>query len=416
MKQKYKLYLKLNIISLVFIVSSFIFTTLAWFAYSGLSEVSTEIDVKAWYIELTKSGEKVSNNIVITLSEIYPGMNTIDEVVNIENLGDSHAQLKYEIVSARILDDPDHNYIIDGYTSSEYVEDILAHNFPFHVNMNLSKDYIFASNDSSTFEVSVSWPLDSGSYELDKLDSEWGTKAYKFQENEASLKKADKNYVVRPAIQIVISVTAEQYIENDDNSSDMDYNLGDTILFDVVNNKKCNELEGSCIKTTVIDKNNKIGDDFVTLLPNLYDIDTEGNRDNYENLYNPLVSSWNVLTRPLTVDDLLLVISNDITNSYLVGEKSSNIIIGRLLTEDRISNVVQKAIDLKGNFTFMNNKFNYLVSNNCFWTNTKYDDSNYFALKKYDDTISKIYPVSSDTVCRIVPVIIASKKESLKSE
>lgn len=416
MKQKYKLYLKLNIISLVFIVSSFIFTTLAWFAYSGLSEVSTEIDVKAWYIELTKSGEKVSNNIVITLSEIYPGMNTIDEVVNIENLGDSHAQLKYEIVSARILDDPEHNYIIDGYTSSEYVEDILAHNFPFHVNMNLSKDYIFASNDSSTFEVSVSWPLDSGSYELDKLDSKWGTKAYKFQENEASLKKADKNYVVRPAIQIVISVTAEQYIENDDNSSDMDYNLGDTILFDVVNNKKCNELEGSCIKTTVIDKNNKIGDDFVTLLPNLYDIEIEGNRDNYENLYNPLVSSWNVLTRPLTVDDLLLVISNDITNSYLVGEKSSNIIIGRLLTEDRISNVVQKAIDLKGNFTFMNNKFNYLVSNNCFWTNTKYDDSNYFALKKYDDTISKIYPVSSDTVCRIVPVIIASKKESLKSE
>lgn len=416
MKQKYKLYLKLNIISLVFIVSSFIFTTLAWFAYSGLSEVSTEIDVKAWYIELTKSGEKVSNNIVITLSEIYPGMNTIDEVVNIENLGDSHAQLKYEIVSARILDDPDHNYIIDGYTSSEYVEDILAHNFPFHVNMNLSKDYIFASNDSSTFEVSVSWPLDSGSYELDKLDSEWGTKAYKFQENEASLKKADKNYVVRPAIQIVISVTAEQYIENDDNSSDMDYNLGDTILFDVVNNKKCNELKGSCIKTTVIDKNNKIGDDFVTLLPNLYDIEIEGNRDNYENLYNPLVSSWNVQTRSLTVDDLLLVISNDITNSYLVGEKSSNIIIGRLLTEDRISNVVQKAIDLKGNFTFMNSKFNYLVSNNCFWTNTKYDDSNYFALKKYDDTISKIYPESSDTVCRIVPVIIASKKESLKSE
>ena len=28
--------------------------TLAWFAYSGLSTVETEIDVKAWYIEFTK--------------------------------------------------------------------------------------------------------------------------------------------------------------------------------------------------------------------------------------------------------------------------------------------------------------------------------------------------------------------------
>ena len=314
MKQKHKLYLKLNLISLFFIVSSFIFTTLAWFAYSGLSEVSTEVDVKAWYIELTKSGKKVSNDIVITLSDIYPGMDTINEVVNIENLGDSHAQLNYEIVSARILDNPDDNFVTDGYTSSEYVEDILAHNYPFHINMNLSKDYIFAKDDSSTFEVSVSWPLDSGSAEADKWDSEWGTKAYQFQKNEADLKKLDANYVVRPAIQIVISVTAEQYIDDSDDSSDMDYNLGDTVLFDVVNNKKCEELSGdstNCVKTTVIDKNSKIGDETVLLLPDLYDNYSKGTRADYDRIYNTIIDNWNVETRPLKTDDLLLVVSND---------------------------------------------------------------------------------------------------------
>ena len=54
MKNKKKLYLRLNLISLFFVVVSFISVTLAWFVYSGLSTVSTEVNVKAWYIELEK--------------------------------------------------------------------------------------------------------------------------------------------------------------------------------------------------------------------------------------------------------------------------------------------------------------------------------------------------------------------------
>ena len=104
MKARYKRYLKIYIVPIVFIATSFIFTTFAWFAYSGLKSVSTEIDVKAWYIELTKSGDVVTNNIVITLENVYPGMETVDELVNIENKGDSDAKLSYKIVSSRILD------------------------------------------------------------------------------------------------------------------------------------------------------------------------------------------------------------------------------------------------------------------------------------------------------------------------
>ena len=45
MNRKHKAYLKLNVMSLFFIAISSISVTLAWFAYSGLSKVTTEIDV-----------------------------------------------------------------------------------------------------------------------------------------------------------------------------------------------------------------------------------------------------------------------------------------------------------------------------------------------------------------------------------
>jgi len=69
MLDKYKRYAKINIISLFFIAVSFMSVTLAWFAYSGLTDVQTEIGVKAWYIKFDKVGQKMdSNNLVIICS------------------------------------------------------------------------------------------------------------------------------------------------------------------------------------------------------------------------------------------------------------------------------------------------------------------------------------------------------------
>ena len=304
MKERYKKYLKINIVPIIFITVSFIFTTFAWFSYSGLRKLSTEIDVKAWYIELTKSGDVVSNDIVITLNDVYPGMETVHEVVNIENKGDSDAQLSYKIVSARILDNTLDGNILEN---DNYLSDALAHEYPFHVNMDLSKNYILANNDSSTFEVSVSWPLDSGN---DNLDSVWGMNAYDFQKNENNKLTLDKTYKVRPAIQIVISITAEQYIEND-NSSDVRYNLGDNILYDVKLNHRCFNLSDTCINTTVIDINNKIGEENVTLLPSLYEDFGESTFNDYETKFELITTNWTAPRRPLIVDDLLYIIPRE---------------------------------------------------------------------------------------------------------
>lgn len=96
-KQRYKRYMRLNIMSLFFAAVSFISITLAWFAYSGLITGRTEVDVKAWYIEFRRNGKLETNNLTITVPEIYPGMTKMNETINIKNMGDSDASISYDI-------------------------------------------------------------------------------------------------------------------------------------------------------------------------------------------------------------------------------------------------------------------------------------------------------------------------------
>ena len=195
MKRKYKAYLKLNLLSLFCLGVSFISITLAWFAYSGLSTVSTEVDVKAWNIEFMKDSQVVTNEIVIDVNEIYPGMDPIDEKVSIHNLGASDAMLSYQVVSARVLS--------DELTEQEdgYLVDLLSHDLPFHINISLENRYVEAKSGVSNFSVSVSWPLDSLN---DELDSKWGNEAYDFQQQEQALQSTNPNYTPRKSLKIVI--------------------------------------------------------------------------------------------------------------------------------------------------------------------------------------------------------------------
>jgi hypothetical protein len=406
MEAKHKVYLKLNLMSLVFIVVSFISVTLAWFAYSGLADVKTEVGVKAWYIELNKDGKPVSNEIVISLSDIYPGMETSHEMINIKNLGDSDAQLKYSIESARVLGDLEDNFkVTEGGTESAYIEDVLSHKYPFHINMNMEKNYILSKQDDSDFEVSVSWPLDSGD---DAFDSLWGTKAYQFQKSEQGLQTTDPTHQIRPSIQVVIKITAEQYLEND-TTSDPKYNLGDVVLYDPVNNKGCSEIGSSCIATYVIDRNNTLGDKTVTLMPNPKNTYVTGGFSDYNTLLSNVTSNWTVASRGLTAGDIMNVVSADVMNTNLVKAGISNIIVGNLKYGDRMNIELAKASNLNAYYSYKNNKFTYLSTANCYWTSTEYNASLGYAAKKIDDDSSKVYGEPKEISCNIVPVIIADK-------
>ena len=398
MNRRRRIYVKLNLLSLFFIAVSLTSITLAWFAYSGIASVDTDIDVKAWYIEFQKDNTAVTNNIVISLSDIYPGMDTVSEKVDINNMGDSDAEISYKIESARILDED-----LVGLDPLA-LEDKLSHDYPFHLNINLSNNYATAKDGHSQIEVSVSWPLDSDN---DELDSEWGNKAFDFQKSENDKFNLDPNYQIRSSLKVVISVKAEQYM-NSNESPDLNYGLGQVVLYDVVNNKVCDTLSDSCIKTYVIDSNNKVGDKSLTLLPDLFGSYRSGTYDEYISLFNEIASEWKVNIRPLKVEDVLKIVSNDVTNSLLVRDGLSNDIIGHLKYNDRINTELNKAVSYNGYYTFMNSRFNYLMTSRCYWLNNEYNDGA-FALVKVDNNTSKIYKEDRSNSCNIVPVITVSK-------
>lgn len=417
MNRKNKALLKINVMSLFLIAISSISVTLAWFAYSGLSKISTEIDIKSWLIEFEKSDTSVSNNMVISLDNIYPGMDTMYESIKIKNKGDSNAKLSYSISSIRILDE---EIDIKSF-EQEYLKDKLSHEYPFNININLSDNFVLAKGEDSSIELSISWPLDSPNYIIDgeeidsnKVDSDWGNLAYQFELEEERKYKNDNSYQKKPAIKINISAKAEQIIGNDE-ESDTNYPLGKLVLYDVLNNVKCYSVGGSCIRTHVIDINNKVGDSTVSLLPDLFNSYSSGDYLQYDDLLSSTISGWNVTVREFEISDVLNIISKDIKNSLIVRDKYSNAIIGYLNSDDRIDNIINNTILYNGYYSFLNSQFPYLVTNKCFWFKKEYNSTMGFALTKIDEDVSKIYgkekTLNDDDLnkCSVVPVIIASK-------
>lgn len=400
MDKKYKRYLKLNIMSLFFTGVSFISITLAWFAYSGLATVDTVINVKAWQIEFKKGENKQDSLINVTLNDVSPGMQVKSEVININNLGDDDAAIDYEIKSARIFDN------VITASSQEELEDILSHNYPFKINMSLSDRHANAHDGTGEFTVSVSWPLDSGD---DKSDSDWGKKAYDFNKAEIDKQKADNTYQIRPSISIAISLKAEQYLSSADNA-DPEFKLGTIVLYDYKNNVKCTAVSTTCIKSYVIDTNNKIGDTKVTLLPDLYNTYSEPVvYEKYSTAYNTVTSGWTVIKEGLKVEHILPIISRDVINSVMMRPPKSSEMIGNLNYSTRLTDYITSTVNQNGYYRFLNTQFPFLTTSKCYWLDTNYSSTHQFALKKVDEEFSKVYNEAKTTKCSVIPVAKVDK-------
>ena len=400
MSNKQKRYLKLNLMSLFFTGISFISITLAWFAYSGIASVETTINVKAWQIEFKKGEVKQDSLINVTLNDVSPGMQTKSEIININNLGDDDASIDYEIKSARIFDD-----VISASSQAE-LEDILSHNYPFKINMSLSDRHANAHDGTGEFTVSISWPLDSGD---DKSDSDWGKKAYDFNQSEQDKHTADNTYQIRPSISIAISLKAEQYLSNAE-AADPEFKLGTIVLYDYKNNVKCTEISTQCIKSYVIDTNNKIGDTQVTLLPDLYNTYYEPVvYTGYNTALTEVTRGWKVTFEGLKVEHILPIISRDIVNSVMMRPPKSSEVIGNLNYSTRLNDYIASAISQNGYYRFLNEQFPYLTTTKCYWVDTTYSSTQQFALKKVDEEFSKVYNEDKTTTCSVIPVAKVNK-------
>lgn len=392
MKRKYKVLLKLNFLSIFLIAVSFISITLAWFAYSGLARAETDINVKAWYIEFQKNGEAVGNDITISLDDIYPGMEPKLESIDIKNLGDSDATISYSITGARILDEQ-----LD-VTNQRFIEDKLSHEYPFHLNIGLSKNYAVKEDGTSELKVSISWPLDSGN---DEEDSTWGKEAYNFKKGEEERVVADTNYQARPPLKITISLKAEQSLDSNE-SLDLRYTLGDIVLYNPTQNVKCDKVSSTCLTTHIIDIENKVGDTEVTLLPDLFKSYGLTSYNSMDSVFTGL--KYKAEFSKSSVEDLLKVLSTDIENSYYTRENLSDVLLGYMKYDGRALRTLEEASINEGSFTYSNTAFPYLTSSRCFWLKESYDDERAFALSKIDDAKSVIGPLDKTTKCSILPI------------
>ncbi len=406
MERKHKALIKINLLTIIMVVISFGSVTFAWFAYSGIASVATEVDVKAWYIEMEQDGSVVTNHINISFDDIYPGMDTVTETITVNNLGDADAILRHYITSARVLDKPEDSYTaVDDLDKSEEIEDILAHDYPFHVNITTDEEVAVARTGSINFNVSISWPLDAGH---DDIDSYWGNQAYYFNNAENALLVADPTYQVRPSIELELELIAEQSIGNT-SEIDLDYQQGTLILFNPVTNSAClNTNLSNCYTTFVMDSKNMVGDTTVTLFPSFSESFSSGNYTSHAGLIANKTSQWTSGKSALMGETILRTVSSQGDSAYLTRPGLSDVTIGNVQYEDRATTELQEGIDGVGTYYFNDNDFLYLHSATCYWTGTSINDTYAYALKTVSGNTT-MYPELKTRSCIAVPIMIVDK-------
>ncbi len=115
----------------------------------------------------------VSSNITIDVSNIYPGMETFERVIDVKNRGEVRATLSYEIESLKILSD---TYDSNTYTTAQLYNRMQTM-YPFKIDIVSNDSNLVAGTGSGEFRITVSWPFESNQ---DDVDTNWGTRAYEY--------------------------------------------------------------------------------------------------------------------------------------------------------------------------------------------------------------------------------------------
>lgn len=159
----------LLLLALLFVSNSF-----AWFVYSTRVQNNISAYVRAWNVAFEIGTEPSVNYININVADVYPGMTTYSRNIKASNNGDTPAELSYEVISATLFGEtfePDENM-----TSAELAYK-LANDYPFKIVITLSTDVIAVGAHDEHYNISVSWPYESGD---DLTDTYWGNKAYDY--------------------------------------------------------------------------------------------------------------------------------------------------------------------------------------------------------------------------------------------
>lgn len=139
--------------------------TFAWFIYSNKVSNNITTGVKSWKINFKQDGVDIVNNVEFKIDSIYPGMPDYTNSLSITNIGETAANISYEVEEIKILDE---FYNSDMYSSTDLINR-LKDNYPFKMNFSINNQEV-GTGQTSEFTFSLVWPYESGH---DEADTYW---------------------------------------------------------------------------------------------------------------------------------------------------------------------------------------------------------------------------------------------------
>lgn len=160
--------------TLFFLMLTLMANTFAWFIYSNKVSNNITTGVKSWKINFKQDGVDIVNNVEFKIDSIYPGMPDYTNSLSITNIGETAANISYEVEEIKILDE---FYNSDMYSSTDLINR-LKDNYPFKMNFSINNQEV-GTGQTSEFTFSLVWPYESGH---DEADTYWGKKSASFKE------------------------------------------------------------------------------------------------------------------------------------------------------------------------------------------------------------------------------------------
>lgn len=160
--------------TLFFLILTLMANTFAWFIYSNKVSNNITTGVKSWKINFKQDGVDIVNNVEFKIDSIYPGMPDYTNSLSITNIGETAANISYEVEEIKILDE---FYNSDMYSSTDLINR-LKDNYPFKMNFSINNQEV-GTGQTSEFTFSLVWPYESGH---DEADTYWGKKSASFKE------------------------------------------------------------------------------------------------------------------------------------------------------------------------------------------------------------------------------------------
>lgn len=181
-KKKTKNIIKyINTKTMIILIVLLAFNAFAWFIYITKASLELDTHVAAWEINFKTDDQIITNDVVLEVDKIYPGMEDFTKEIEVVNKGEINAELSYRITSIEIFGE---KYEIGDQYSSDDLQNILT-SYPFKITIETSSNQIEAGTGQGKFTVKVVWPFESGN---DIVDTYYGNKSYEFQEKNPDAK------------------------------------------------------------------------------------------------------------------------------------------------------------------------------------------------------------------------------------